>query len=471
MATYINIIQGNQRLTDANKRQIEANRSRKEELDGQLRLVRDAREGLLVVRAQTVTDPATGRRQIVWVKQHPAAYRIGNNKIGHFWWIMDNEEVFNTGYIATGFYGTTISNVQGTVRVGIKRTSRLFCGDGSKSIEIVHGQQSQQMVSTTSSISTIYPKFQITNSVMDGVGNNDYTDVLILPSGNGSFIIVFLASTARTIITAPKQNAVIEGRMSSPNIGYYNQGELLTYSKLTQTSITRRCFVCSNSNIREISTPAAFSSLLDLIHSPTPEEIQQKFNILTYLNGRPIYIETTLPAYNWYVPTGFTGSTIAYTPDVFYKATQVLEDNSNATQAGLWSSLLGNLVKQFSSTKQWLIQNTANGAYAPSNWNNKTYRELFNSNELYQYGTWNTRGQTPSSTNGLYNISLYSVDLYSTLTLRPSRPNLAPASALQYPGPQGTGGDQLYAVWDWGDPAYCRTMCSALGFSTEDLTA
>ena len=460
---------------------ISNNRARKEERDRKKRITEAARARRLLVNPNRIQYLGNTQSLVPKPRDEYVPRRMTANfgDVCHFWWFIDSQEVLNDGYVAEG--NDSFSEVEGygreiqfvtQRRIGIKRTSKIFCGNGSKYIEIEHGIPEGQRLSTSSGSGSLPVQ------TSPGYG---YHNVTTLPIGGGSCLIIFTASCVLTSITIPAS-----GNQFGPAPFGWNYLSLLTYTLNQEHYLTRRIFVCSNEDIREIEIPSAFIPLLDEIHAPVAVESPYYSALyagyLNQYNGAP-YNRVGFVINVFYKPSeystgdhpggiysvggvhfdAYAGSVSSITPDIF----RDLVERSHTTN---WQNSIGNLVKPLPSNIRYLVEDWSQGAYSLSSewWDADQRYELFNLGDPFCYGIWKKPGEEP------YDLSIPSLyDKYprGTLQMAEERPILEEPAYVtgDYYGYPSTQKQYFISVWDWGDPKYCREICLALGFAEDDL--
>lgn len=500
MATFIKVEQDGSELLRRNQEQAQAARLAKLEGDEQARTEKEAkrqRQAELQRRGLDASGNALGdsRRRQPFRRDEPAAsFLLNQTTPGHLWWFVQSEEVTDTGVLAQAAPGFASNQAYvGTVRLGYKRTSRLYCGDGSKYVEIVHGQTPQAMLTPFSGFPGVTDPPQSTRATVywyEAFGNvgNDGAQVFILPAGRDLFIAVFFAwnyqvtiSTSLPVI-GEGTNAVRCGspavgtpypRPDNPNFFY---APLSSFTKAEQKSKIIRTFICSNTNIREISPPGSLASLLQLL-LPDPIDRPERFGTGVILNTQTatqIVADSTIPqfSFNWSIKgtgMGFLNA-LNHSPAVYDYACNETDASGNLLPiAQAWRQRIGAVVKPLPPRLRWLVEDTATGAYRKP-YTDAPIQNLFNSGQPFNYGQWRIPNEQPSYFVGpsgeYYDPASYVPQPRRTMIMSPGRPTLTPQPIINnYPG----FGEFLSKVWDFDDPNYCRAVCLALGFTDTDL--
>lgn len=431
-----------------------------------------------------------GANSKIWRLPKPAAIPLDDSfsPIGHAWWLMSSERVENDGYFATAGGLTSSPRVYRQLTpLGFKRTSRIYCGDGSQHVEIVHGQQAQQMIPQFTGFPPAPSTVDACVSYIDNVRGNDNADLIALPAGRDVFVLVFFAWNVQAVINTPvsiigessNNSAPImypstgAGYQADPQFSGFNYYPLSTFTKVEQATKMVKTFVCSNTSIREISPPGGFASLLNvLLPPPTNEPYTYGTGFPGTGGGGQIVANSTIPtfapAYLAYNGQGMGDAYIyANTPTVYYDSCNEVTEGTPPASQTAWSNLIGSRVKPLPSSLRWLIPDTSSGAYTAP-YVNAGIAGWFNARQPFRYGQWITPGEEPGYLSG-DDAYYYDTTKYQP---QPDRTFIIP------PGPSFTApikqdnelfGNALYAVWDWDDPDYCRSVCLALGFSASDL--
>lgn len=462
MATYIHVNNQAPNLLGRNRADAAANRMRADErlwMQGQAR-----EQAAAQVQAKPVDYAHRNRPQRA---DEAAATGIQSAPLGHLWWFTKSEPVINTGNYSGFFAG--MGQYNGDIVTGYARTSRLYCGDGSQYIEFTHGQTPQTMIPASSSTasSTFYgcvnaffdfvPSPTGTTPVLS-LPHEDNAKIVVLPVGKDVSVVLFVSYQWSYSINSTLVDYSPLGEVSE-------DGNILSFTKVQQNSLVRRCFVVSNFRIRELNAPPAFASCLEAL-LPAPTEVSGLVDTAWRVGPTNINAYETLPVYaiadlNVEGVTQGVYGVVANpaTPGIFAAASQVLS---------AWSDKIGSLLKPFPSAKSWLVEDTSSGAYTPANGGTEvTTPEFFVLDLPRKYGKWNTANETPTPTavtGGYeYDPTLFTPQPNRTFLMRPGRPALPEGFDREF------STSALRVVWDWDDPVYCRQVCLALGFNAADL--
>lgn len=472
MATYIKIDRAGNEIVVRNKQDADANRLSNLERT-------EEEQTKAAIKAATAIATEEAKRRLRSLRDRPAAYFISiGSPLGHLWWFMESEPVTNYGVQAGLLPGSNTRFIYATdYIVGYKRTTHLYCGDGSASIQIEHGLQAQQFLPSYTSFpyaglgntpSTTLARVAGTDA--SNFNGDDGSDILILPAGGDAFIVVFFAWTATVgfNVQIPVTSETETDQFGRVRATCTNPGEdtvITSFDRQEQITDTRRVFFCSKSTIREIEPPAAFATLLDLLLAREDQDYDYP---TTFFAGTANFVvRSERPYYpqRWFNDsTGIAGpNTYGYTSGVY--STAVSETSAPAEVVEAWSERIGGLVQQVPANLRWIVENTSTGAYVPAN-ASSGWQSLFNGNYAFEYGQWRTPNETPGYLDDEFDPTLYISQPKRRLALSPNRPTLDfPSNGSTY---------QLYSqlsvVWDWDNSAYCRRMLLALGFTSQDLT-
>jgi len=291
---------------------------------------------------------------------------------------------------------------------------------------------------------------------------------LVLPTGNGNFIVVAMLSGSWEM---RKRNMInVSGR-------WYPGPVLPTDSDY---NVVTNVFACNNHKCRSIALPSTLQKIIDSInpqytkgnrtrHSVFVEEltipgsgscppaydpwrtdsidrINREFENPQSAQWNPFDIHTfdlKCPGSGandaYYARSGIP----TYEPDLY---------NGLIAQAAITPAIFETLntvskfvdpaqIKTYPDSKRWLVEaNTG-------------------SNVLRSYGYYSIAGNPYDNPDG-------TIAIKSNLTFVVSAPYHPDFPDPTLPEFTGT----LYSVWDWDDPVYCRNMCLSLGFTIADLT-
>lgn len=451
-----------------------------------------------------------GANSRTWKLPKSPAIRLDDySRIGHLWWFVESEPIINQGVTAGTFIGYNTARIRAwPVTIGYKRTSRLYCGNGSQYVEIEHGQQPQQMIPVYTGFpynpnaeAPFYVPACVSFQEAVNQQGGDYADLLILPTGGDAFIVVFFAYNVQATITADvpirsetgfvtidetgnqypiaRCGPPVTGASYPPNPEnpLFEHQPILSFTKTEQKSKVVKTFVANNSAIREISPPGALASL---INAMLPDAVDEPhvFGTTFVIGNIPVSLvvaNSTIPTYTGTWPSSNTtglGDIFSYsnTAAVYYNACNEVDPSQGTppTSQLAWASAIGTIVRPFDPALGWIVEDTSSGAYTAP-YVSGTTRELFNAGQTFRYGQWLQPNVQPSYLFGdgsyYYDPALYEKQSERDAPMSSSRPSLVDPDVYGYAG----FGDTLHTVWDWDDPEYCRRICTALGFQPADL--
>jgi len=431
-----------------------------------------------------------------WVRPEPAAVPTGQRNIGHLWRFTTDEPLFNDG-VTYGFQSFTIQPALGpnppvlvsgpavarvqNLLIGYRRTTRLYCGNGSQYVEIEHGNTQAQLIPTYSGFPYVQGQSPL-QSVAANVfcGQVDAFNIIILPAGEDRFVVLFVAYNSMAAVNdyvpvnGPTSTDILGRDFASATFPDYGPpyqptpGSAVYYSDLQsfttdiRSSSVKRCFICSNSRIREISFPSKMSSLLNTILPPAQTERRIVQTGALSPSGAILVAPVDVPVFTPSISGGRVGMYALYsdanTPEVYNFS--INPENTaylSAESINAWQSLIGGVVRPIPSSLRWVMEDTsAGGAYAPGAVGNQ---DFFDTNLPFRYGTWRVPNQQPEYREDYtYDPASYSRDIEAH---RMRRIGVSPVEEFE--------GSELYTVSDWGEPDYCRRVCLAMGFTDADL--
>lgn len=488
MGTEINVTVGPQSLKDRNRQEAEANRWRRAEQEAQRKLEAAAQDGL---QQQAQQGPADGNpRRQQFMRQKPAAFRFGGRKYGHMWIQSFITERSNSGVISGGellyalpgsptlLYANAVSKGDFAFGRAFDHTLTPGAGGGqasySSGLPVINpfpsGNMPPESIWPPGTKPSI-PPYSVTVNI-----NRDFNDqrqLITIPVGGDRFIVIVLhawsyyslnvsvphfgeyittANGFKFLNTLPSADL-----KSTPNGFIYDPA---TQDLVTDGQVLSKCYICSNRVIREISIPTKLQAIIDSYINPpfslSPYAIRppwtgNAFSNYTLTKNISTQIFQIADPYPVVGPGGMAIFATVCNPSVFQLLLGLSPDPSDAAQA-----------KAFSSSKRWVISDTSDGFWTPSNYD-RDYANKYNSAVPLRYGVWNVPNTYPDygedeDGNPVYDATLYQKDQAATLI-----PGLPPLS-------ENAWNTQLIVSWDWDDPAYCRQMCGLLGFTEADLT-
>lgn len=454
MSTQINITVGSGGLSDRAMQQQQAARQAQLEKERQQRIEAqgtEQRNAKLQAEGKAPDGSALYgvNANVPQIERRPAAFRSTGQglNLGHMW-------TFSTGEYLPVTSGVIF--IQG----GSSLNNNLVSGE--RSLTHVRPGATGEWITLQNEFS--YPAFPTDATVVpfnDSTGtrtvrhrrsSNSAAARFLLPAGNGNFIYI-----VRELLVWGVTDASIYHHRSqfSGTFYYYSSsiGSLPTgYASATSAtgySSLSRAYICNNTTIREIAISTTLGTVLEAICSVTPTLVQSSDTINGQVNTYEI---NAIPFW----PEGGSGSiffngegfkpavvsgNLVYTPSIF--------EAINNYAAFVPSTS----IKTFPSKLKWGLPDASEGAYA-----SPTIASAYTSGLPFYHGLWPKANEEPPA--NIWNPG-YTGDL-------PKRVDKATLE-VTIP-PTGFFNVSLLTVWDWDDPAYCRSMCRALGFTDADLT-
>jgi len=534
MSTNINITAGDNALLDRARQQQAANRQAQLNREASNRLEAQATAARTTALAAQGRDangnPITGAPfSQPEIDRRPAASRFGQGlDLGHLWKFGDiRREVVSTGIESAQFNGTS-STLEDNSR-GVQYNVLLGCGDGRQwnTFADVGTEAAPLLPADTFSVTG-----QTTRIIWGGVfppaarnfhygrrtgGSTVTTDIryfeVALPCGRGNFIYIYGFSsiwdafeTEATYGVEALYQAQPPDYAGTPDdwpfVGFKNpQTNLYNLTSTPDTlgilnftgggtiepvSFTgyrgkqRRfaAYICNNSSTREISIPSGIQPLLD---AALPEPVDATRTVYIYNVGTPegTFVHNIYELPNVTTPNfgDYSGLKIdvtecyVYTPDVFRVINDYTPFTSSESIKSLPTKLKAGLADRSDGT--WAaFQDTSTQPEYP--WLSRFYRD---GNPFY-YALWPNKNEEPNLQIWDPNYAPVWEDLpqpkrvsRATLNLAADRvPRNGANDSNNIYGPSFYNGEELFSVWDWDDPSYCRMMCKALGFTDADLT-
>jgi hypothetical protein len=252
-------------------------------------------------------------------------------------------------------------------------------------------------------------------------------------SSNGDFLWYINPQTGGTTNEIPK-GLIDYSPPSGPSV--------LSVTSESGTDTYRYAYVSNNSKIRTIAIPNTLQAALDVAY-PKPEASQQTF---TYRNTGP-YTRTRYilaPSTPISGTQGFANNNVAgiATPEIFNSINTVYPFTGG--------------IKAYPVDAYWAMSDDTAGAYLRIKQGAALWPTIYDEGAPFYHGYWPSKNTEPDFTS-------------TTKARRTGKGTLRLASSRQPPGSAPYTASGLSTVWDWNDPAYCREMCLALGFSENDL--
>lgn len=434
------------------------------------------------------------------------------SNIGHFWVSSKSEPVTNNGVWAGHKAGVNQNRAYADVDifVGFKRTTRIYCGNGSSYAEIVHGvpDPDRQMVPAYTGFPPVTNPYSTTKAcLIPWLGylpttDNNYNDdvkILAFPAGEDRLIILFLENYSTFVVNGnvpifgnTRYDFPSEGDISAfcgpplsgqsypidPNVPFSRYAEIVSPEVVTQYKTTKRCFICSNTSIREISIPSEMLPVLNYMQPQVKFETQIEqtllftgvFSITNYVAKIqvPIFTYNAIPDIGTYgdifAPPTYS---VMVTPNIYSALVRPGYFGSSPEDvSSYWQSLIGSIVNGQSPWTQAIVEDQLEGIYATTD--SAEALAIFNSGEHFFYGRWKTLGEEPDYTTvefsgfefPVYDPSKYVHDIGEPFAMFPDRTLIAEESI---------DGIYMVRIWDWDRPNYCYAICRGLGFLDEDL--
>jgi hypothetical protein len=235
-------------------------------------------------------------------------------------------------------------------------------------------------------------------------------------------------------------------------------------------------YICSNSAIREISVPSGIQPLLDKM-CPEPIETTRTTHIYNFNNPAGTFVQdiysipnpTASVSGSTGLSVGVSGS-VVFTPQVFKSINDSISFTDPSNIQTIPEKLFRGLADRSEGAWQ-IFQDSTNLPSFPY------FSNLYREGSPFFYALWPNENEQP-------NLQIWDPNFASVWENFP-RPERAPKATLvlnpnrvsrngandpnNVYGPIFYNQEQLVSVWDWDDPAYCRTMCEALGFTDANL--
>lgn len=516
MTTRIDVNLSNSELSSSTANQVAINRQQQLNKEEARRI---QEEGLRRRRAnQRIADARNFIKRVIPLREELTASAKVTSNIGHFWISRKSEPVTNIGVWA-GVRANVGNRVYADVElfIGFKRTTKIYCGNGSSYVEIAHGvpDPERQMVPVYDGFPPVTDpplktKASLSARRLDGLQPSFFNDydynnevkIFAFPAGEDRTIVFFFENYSTAIMNADvpvfgitRYDFPFDGDVSAlcgaptsgprytpnPSNPYSGLAEIISPEIEVQYKSIRRCFICGNTSIREIDSPQEMESVLDFMQ-PRPEFQVKTLDSLIITGGIFLtqYIaKAELPVFEFrsipelspnddiFFPPTFSG---ALTPIIYSAIVQegrfgtIPEDVST-----YWQSLIGSLVNGPNLYTRAIVEDESGGLYATTDAMSSV--ASFNSDEPFIYGRWYEPGVAPEYTILAipeldYEFPVYNPTKYEQNINKPFK-----MSSSRTPVQEEYTGYQFYLVkvWDWDRPNYCYTICKGLGFSDQDL--
>ncbi len=516
MSTQINVTVGSGGLSDKARQLQAAARQAQLEKERTLDLSAEALDKRIAAQAakglSVDGSPLYGvSTALPFIERRPAANRSGPGlNLGHVWLFRDAYDIQTT----TGIQ--EIAGASGRSRTStrtLEQRQNVLIGSGDGSAWVTYSGEnygpgpslpadtfsvSQQTNPPTEPISAYEISFYGTRLSGRGLTASILPYYFALPCGNGSFILVY---GHHSVWDTFQSNAYYRARglyqADGTFIGYFDFATS-TYSSLTipddlvgaavesgdPSGIVSlegfrgkgsklSVYVCNNKTIREISLPLAMQPFIDAAY-PSPIEATRTISYrgisYTYDTYQLSYFINPINPY-YDASQGYSNNYngAVFTPQIFSQL--------NA----LYEIIPPSSLKPFSDKLKWGLSDNSQGAYTVfqdvDNYPAYPYlSNMYRSGLPLYHALWPNKNEEPD-------LSVWDPDYAAewenkpkpkrigkaTLNLSPdrvSRPGAADRPSL----PGAYWNEEFITVWDWDDPAYCRSMCKALGFTDADLT-
>lgn len=203
-------------------------------------------------------------------------------------------------------------------------------------------------------------------------------------------------------------------------------------------SCINRAYVVNTLAVRQIAIPETLQNIIDTILNPPGADAQYEEFTSELVNTNPFPPRQIYDAnVGWAI-----GNTNEMTPTI-YELLNLLQQYASPAQ-----------IKQFSASKNWIINDYRKGAAA-----------LDPIDRSYYYAEW-----LGDPSNVIEDPTLYKDRTDMTLELPSNFVDPQPPASTFDPNygyiPQSYGD---WHCWDWDDASYCRRMLLALGFQPTDL--
>lgn len=262
------------------------------------------------------------------------------------------------------------------------------------------------------------------NTALLAASSSLQTKAIVLPAGGEACIVVMMQRYSHAYVTKAYSGSSV----------VYESPHTMTQAVIpwpptsaTPLSISatrvNKAYLCTRQSVREITVPTELGKVLNVLNPPFTYSSAlggsvsyPNYVALGTINNADDYFVSTSDAYTW-SPSVFAGLNAVY---------QFVDPSQ---------------LRDLAPGKRPVLTDSRYGYYAESS----TDRGLY-----YAEWTGDRNNIDPEQVASMQRLPMVAV--------------MVP----QNPG-QVMPGFTLNAVWDWDDPIYCQSMCSALGFTAADL--
>lgn len=281
----------------------------------------------------------------------------------------------------------------------------------------------------------------------------------VLPAGNGTYIVVVMLAYVATAYTTTATYFAEPADPERPNRLLIKVDEPYSAPVVTsQAGAKNYVFACSHTKVRSLSIPPTMQALLDHFN---PAPIEADATLSTAITGgvTTAYKRPQLAGQKSYAVDGAnqtfrTEYGTSWDPSIYWSLNNEYQfiDPAQVVSPGTWRL----------THKPAVSRNDAGGfkQMNDNSWNLEAYYKASQPLPI-MFGKWKAAGNPILSQPG--NIEPISGKAGES-KLSPSRQGLTPPAP--FPGLYYVDYD---AVWDWDDPAYCKKMLTALGFTPAQL--
>ena len=407
----------------------------------------------------------------------PAAHRGGGVgfRLGHMWlcWPLVQDVGLATGLLVqTGGFV-----VRATGYTGVDRDYLVGCGNGNNWEKFKGVSTLMPFASPPGTLADVPLRPGKIVKTMGSGGSSSWSNhCLVLPTGSGNFIFVAINAyvqngrqltgfVERTTNDTPYEVIQCSGNENFVGVEYRTEGE-----------VTYDSFIVSNESIRKINTPQTLKDILYIV-GPTI-----KTNTTNALVWQPSVYATATTKSIQYGTGGFNSLFFSDSSNFFgtarLKTYGGFSDRCSITEVSPIVYRRLNDAKFYTNDSQLfppakykgILSDGRTGIYkrckddpgddGQSIYNptdSFNYVQWYNANETPSLNVWDTgyTGPLPS------NAPKYELRLSETRQTAPFGYTISTPAQVEL--------EEVFAVIDWGDPAYCKARALELGFSQADL--